>query len=196
MVPICAGRPCRKRCFVGAAISAESVEGVHHRLGPGDHDNYPRLLVRKATFPCCAASFRRTRHAWHKIFRRPCPLHDGRTGSRLPRHGDAAWEKHCGDKPSRGLQDVVSMYCDQMRWLAPGFARITDVAPDPLNLGRRDPGDRRPVARDATARARPVAFLGYTVNREDFWSPSAGFSGNPNMNDHASAAFSNDPWPA
>ena len=68
------------------------------------------------------------------------------------------------------------------RAVSPGFAPHHQTSlPDRAEPGRRDPGtDALPPEVQRRLRAQ-IAFLGYTVNRDDFWSPERGFSANPNM---------------
>jgi hypothetical protein len=150
---------------------------------PGDHDNYPRLFVNKADLPGIRDRF----------VADPARLAEYRQAQVSPytmdepvRYfvgtGDTELGRHLAEAAERWLHDVVRMYCDQDELLGPGFAphhqtalltalNLTDAV---LGTDFLSPAVRRRL------RAQ-IAFLGYTVDREDFWSPERGFSGNPNM---------------
>ena len=150
---------------------------------PGDHDNYPRLFVNKADLPGIRDRFEAdpARLAEYRL----APVSPYTLDEPVRYYlgtGDTELGRHLAEAAERWLQDVVRMYCDQDELLGPGFAphhqtalltalNLTDAV---LGTDFLSPAVRRRL------RAQ-IAFLGYTVDREDFWSPERGFSGNPNM---------------
>jgi hypothetical protein len=151
---------------------------------PGDHANHPRLLVTRADLASLRARFAATdapkAAEYTKAPVSPYTM-EGPVRCYLAT-GDAALGRHLGKAAVEWLQDVVGMYCTEDALISPGFAphHQTSVM-TALNLADAVLGsDALPPETRRRMRAQ-IAFVGYTVDREDFWSPQRGFSANPNM---------------
>jgi hypothetical protein len=85
------------------------------------------------------------------------------------------------------LQDAVNSYLHQDHLVTIGFAphHQTAILPTINVLDVVWPLLSPPMRRRVNAQ---LAFLGYTLNRADYWSPERGFAANPNMTS-AVAAF-------
>jgi hypothetical protein len=150
---------------------------------PGDHDNYPRLLVRKADLPELRRAFTADPARLAQYVQAPVSPYtmDGPVHCFLGT-GDAALGKHLAETAVVWLDEAVRMYCEQDALLSPGFAPHHQTSlQTALNLADAILGaDILPPEVQRRLRGQ-IAFLGYTVNRADFWSPERGFSANPNM---------------
>ena len=80
------------------------------------------------------------------------------------------------------MQQAVDQYLNQDALVTLGFAPhhqiFTLVAMNLADAMMNTPFITPVVRRRLESQ---IAFLGYTVNRDDYWSPERGFSANPNM---------------
>jgi hypothetical protein len=96
--------------------------------------------------------------------------------------GDAELGGHLCEAASRAVQDVVDYYLKQTRLPTPGFAphmRQQTAVSLLLADAVMDGGHMNPVMRRRIK--AQAAFIGYTLNRDDVWSPVRGYAANPNM---------------
>lgn len=95
---------------------------------------------------------------------------------------DAELGKYLSEVAASRVQAVVDGYLKQTRLATPGFApHMRQQTATSLLLADAvmDGGHMAPeVRRRIKAQA---AFIGYTLNRDDVWSPARGYSANPNM---------------
>ncbi len=149
----------------------------------GDETGHPRLLVTQADLARWRPTFRLVPGKLAELV--TAPLHEHRMDEPIAYYlgtRDADLGRHLAATAVRWVQSAVDMYLQQNALPTLGFAPhhqsslltallLADVvwsAPHlPAELRRR-------------LKAQ-VAFLAYTVNREDYWSPARGFNANPNM---------------
>jgi len=150
---------------------------------PGDHENYPRLFVTKKDLP----KLRRRTKINPKLLKQyavgPLRQHtlEGPVAYALAT-GDSALTKLFRETGVDWMQREVNSFLKQDYIATLGFAPhhqasilvAMNVADVVLASETLSPELRRRLLAQ-------IAFLGYTVNREDFWSPRRGYSANPNM---------------
>ena len=149
----------------------------------GDHDNYPRLFVTRKQLPEFRKSFRPDPDRLAQFVKNPISQYqmDGPVAYCLATN-DAALERHVAETAIAWVQSAVDMYLDQDSLVTLGFAphhqtRILTA----INLADTILASER-LSPELRERLRAqLAFIGYTVNRSDYWSPERGFSANPNM---------------
>ena len=151
----------------------------------GDFEDFPRLLVSKARL----SDWRKSVDAAALREQIPSLL-----GQRIGMYTTERWilpylatgdEKlgaYLTESAARFVQDSVDMYTKQDNHPTIGFAphhqqmvSISLLLADAVMAGGHMPAD---VKRRILAQA---AFLGYTLDRDDYCSPSRGFAGLPNM---------------
>ena len=150
---------------------------------PGPHDDYPRLFLRKADLPRLRGSFKGDPARLAQYIQQPVSAYALEEPFRYYfGTGNARLGDHLAEAAVQHLQQAVQLYLEQGELMGPGFAPhhqtvviIAALLADAI-LGT----DALKPALRRRARAQ-LAFLGYTVDRPDFWSPERGFSANPNM---------------
>jgi len=151
----------------------------------GDHDNYPRLYVTKKDLARMRKTFKPDPKKLEQYRKATINYHNmGGPITYYLATGDEALGRHLGATAVRGLQAAVDMYLKQTSLVTQGFAPhhqtrvLTSIILADSVLGATD----KVLSADLRGRMRgQIAFLGYTVNRADYWSPRRGFSANPNM---------------
>ncbi|HEX2826075.1 MAG TPA: hypothetical protein VHP37_07000 [Burkholderiales bacterium] len=104
---------------------------------------------------------------------------------------DPALGKRLAAALATWMQESVDMFLHQGALITIGFAphqQVTMLSTVNLFEAMRDSVH---VSPDLRQRLRAqLAFLAYTVNREDYWSPERGFAANPNMSTMVAAYLS------
>ena len=152
---------------------------------PGDHDNYPRLFVSKKALPALRAQLKND-PAEVRRWTSDQPIDkyniDGPLNTYFASQ-DPKLEKAILQKNTEWLQIVVDDVLEQNTRVTLGVAphmqsvfllptiNLTDGM---LGAPGVTPDQRKQIL-------AKIAFLGYVVNRDDYWSPARGFSANPNM---------------
>ena len=149
----------------------------------GDHDNYPRLYVTAKDLARLRRSFKADPRLLARYRRAPISHHNmGGPVTYYLATRDAALGRHLGATAAAWVQQAVDMYLKQDSLVTPGFAPhhqtrvLTSIILADTVLG--DDVLSNELRRRVRAQ---IAFLGYTVSRDDYWSPGRGFSANPNM---------------
>ncbi|QDU92869.1 heparinase II/III family protein [Lignipirellula cremea] len=152
----------------------------------GDHQQYPRLLIGKDDLPALRQSLvsdPRERRRWE----REQPIDKYNIGDPLKEYyasGSAILGDRIVSRTDEWLQSVV------LDDLLEQHGRVTlGVAPHnqavlllpTLNLADSALGVESLTPELRKRFLAQLAFLGYVVNRADYWSPERGFSANPNM---------------
>ncbi|HQZ66815.1 MAG TPA: hypothetical protein PLY87_17105, partial [Planctomycetaceae bacterium] len=152
---------------------------------PGDHENYPRLFIQKQDLP-----------EWRRRLKRD--------PAEVKRWTSQAIDKYNIESPLQawfasedsGLGNAIVRRSNE--WLGQVVdddlldqnSRVTlGVAPHmqavlllpTINLTDAALGCESVTPEMRKRMLARIAFLGYAVNREDYWSPARGFSANPNM---------------
>jgi hypothetical protein len=152
----------------------------------GDHENYPRLFLGKEDLTGLRKLLKPDRReSARRILQRPINKYDIET----PIHeyfasGDAGLGKRIIETSDNWLDKVVDDdLLDQNRRVTLGVAPHMQAV---LMLPAINLTDAAMSCKSMTPRLRKrflarLAFLGYTLNRDDYWSPRRGFSANPNM---------------
>ncbi|MDP6522606.1 MAG: hypothetical protein QGI24_02550 [Kiritimatiellia bacterium] len=148
---------------------------------PGKHKEFPRLFVRKAELPALKERLRK-----NPVPRKP--------QLRMSRYNLGGWigEYLCtGDAELGGkmletglqwLQECVERFLDQDVQATLGMApHMQTQINTTLNLLDVLLGTELISELDRTRALAKIAFLGYVVERSDYWSPERGFRANPNM---------------
>lgn len=143
----------------------------------------PRLLVRPGDIGRLRARFRPEPRRLADLAKAPLTQYalDDAIVHYLA-SGDRALGRHLAATAVRWTQEAVNMFLQQGELVTIGFAphhqtrilwaiNLADAAGAPELL---------PAELRARLEAQ-LAFLAYTVNRADYWSPERGFSANPNM---------------
>jgi len=150
----------------------------------GDEDNHPRLHIRKEDLPALRARIK------------PNPAELRRWTSEQPvdkylldgpirefiASGDSTLGRLMAQRAGEYLQTCVDWYLKQDYLLGPGTApHMQSLIISTLNL--LDPVlSTEAFVPEARKRAlAKLAFLGYVVGSEDYWSPERGYSGFANM---------------
>ncbi len=152
----------------------------------GDHDNYPRLFIDKRDLPALRKTLKPDRsRAGRRALKRPINKYDIETPLReYFVSGDKGLDKRIVETCVTWLDKIVDDgLLDQDSRVTLGVAphnqavlmlptiNLTDVAMSCKAMGPEL--RKRFLAR--------LAFLGYAVSSDDYWSPRRGFSANPNM---------------
>ena len=154
---------------------------------PPETGQHPRLILNAAD----VAALRKNADAdalRQKIKRQQLtttPLYDHTMSASIEAYlvtGDAGLGKYLCEIAATRVQTVVDNYFKQTRLATPGFAphmrQQTAVclllADAVIDGGHMPPEVRRRIKAQA-------AFLGYTLDRADVWSPVRGYAANPNM---------------
>lgn len=151
----------------------------------GDHDNYPRLFVSRkglATLRAKLVNDPKEVNRW--ISQQPIDKYniDGPMlayfASRDARLGEAIVAKNT-EWLGTLVQDVVEQHNRVTLGVAPHMQSVLMLPTINLADGMLGSDAIKPeVRKQMLAR---LAFLGYAVNRDDYWSPARGFAANPNM---------------
>ena len=151
----------------------------------GDHDNYPRLYVTKKDLARLRKTFKPDPKKLAQYRKAPISYHNmGGPITYYLATGDEALGRHIGTEAVRAVQAAVDMYLKQDSLVTQGFAPhhqtrvLTSIILADAVLGAAENVLSAALRRRMRAQ---IAFLGYTVNRADYWSPRRGFSANPNM---------------
>lgn len=151
----------------------------------GDHDNYPRLFIGKKELPKLRSQLKND-PAEVKRWSGDQPIDKYNIDAPLNAYfasQNQQLEKMILQKNMEWLQTVVDDFLEQNNRVTMGVAphmqsvlllptiNLTDAM-----LGA--PGVSTDQRKQILAK---IAFLGYAVCRDDYWSPSRGFAGNPNM---------------
>jgi hypothetical protein len=150
----------------------------------GDQDNHPVLFVRKADLPALRSrlvSDPKELERWRS--RQPVDkyLLDGPIKEFLAT-GDAQLGKRMAEKAEEYLQTCVDWYLKQDERQTVGAAphmqslivTVLNLVDPVLSTEAFTPEARKRVL-------AKLAFLGYVVNSQDYWSPERGYSGFANM---------------
>ncbi len=151
---------------------------------PGQH---PRLIFNAADVAALRknADAEALRQKIKKQQLTTTPLYDHTMSTSIEAYlvtGDAALGKYLSDLAAARVQAVVDAYFNQVRLATPGFAphmrqgtAVSLLLADAvMDGGHIAPEVRRRIKAQA-------AFIGYTLNRADVWSPARGYAANPNM---------------
>jgi len=149
----------------------------------GDHDNHPRLYVTTKDLARLRASFKAEPKLLARYRKSPINPHsmDGPVTYYLATR-DEALGRHMGRTAVQWTQAAVDMVLKQDSLVTFGFAphHQTRVLTS-IILADAVLGDEV-ISAELRRRLRgQIAFLGYTVARDDYWSPARGFGANPNM---------------
>jgi hypothetical protein len=149
----------------------------------GDEAGHPRLMLKESDITRLRQNFRPDPARLAQLAKRPISEQqmDEAIASYLA-SGDPALGEHLTTTAVQWLQSVVDMFLRQDALVTLGFAphhqyrlltaiNLADVIWSSAHVS--------PQLRQRLK--AQVAFLAYTVNREDYWSPARGFSANPNM---------------
>lgn len=154
----------------------------------GDETDHPRLIVT----PKDVAAMRARSPNGDEGWRRPAaPLTVQTLDAPLRQYlltGDRELGKDLAAYAERWLQESVDMFLRQDRLVTLGYGphhQTSMLATANLLDAVWSSAEVTPGAR-AKFKAQ-VAFLAYTVNRDDYWSPVRGFGANPNMTTTVSA---------
>jgi len=148
-----------------------------------DVENHPRLFITKEGVD-----------EYRKTFQPNPPTLEGYRAGRLHSHNldgpiayylgtdDAALGKRLTDTAVSWVQNSVNMYLHQDSLVTLGFAphHQTQVLVS-MNLTDAILSSKHLTPQMRARVLGQIAFLGYTVNRDDYWSPQRGYSANPNM---------------
>ncbi|MCU1376750.1 MAG: hypothetical protein JWO68_4036, partial [Actinomycetia bacterium] len=149
----------------------------------GDETGHPRLAVTEADLAKWRPNFRPVPGRAAELTRTQLYEHllDEPIGYYLAT-GDAALGKHLAATAVRWVQSAVDGYLRQDALPTLGYAphHQTSLLAALLLADVVWSGPHMSPELRQRLKAQ-IAFLGYTVNREDYWSPPRGFSGNPNM---------------
>jgi hypothetical protein len=150
----------------------------------GEDAGHPRLIVTEADLA-----------PWRRTFRvdpaklaalATTPLSEERMDDAIAYYlasGDAALGRHLAATAVRWVQRAVDMHLRQDTFPALGYAPHQQQAVLLPALLLADVVWSGPhLSPELRQRLKAqIAFLGYTVNRPDYWSPARGFNANPNM---------------
>lgn len=150
---------------------------------PGDHDNHPRLYVRKRDIPRLRTLIKSDpKELARWTGQQPIDkyLLDGPVREFIA-SGDPRLGQLMAAKAEEYLQTCVDWYLKQDERLTPGAAphmqtlilSVVNLIDPVLSESFPSEARRRVLAR--------LAFLGYVVSSPDYWSPERGFSGFANM---------------
>ncbi len=155
---------------------------------PDEGGRHPRMIIRTADVEALRKSAN-MRVVGQDIVRRnqaktPVYLNQSMSGpiAAYLTTGDAELGKHLCQAAEKAVQDVVDGYLKQTRLPTPGFAphmrpqtAVSLLLADAvIDGGQMAPEVRRRIKAQA-------AFIGYTLNRDDVYSPARGYAGLPNM---------------
>ena len=151
----------------------------------GDHDNYPRLFIGKSELPKLRAQLKND-PAEVKRWISDQPIDKYNIDSPLNTYfasQNPQLEKAILAKNTEWLQLVVDDFLEQNNRVTLGVApHMQSVFLLPtINLTDAMLGAPGVTAEQRKQMLAKIAFLGYAVNRDDYWSPSRGFAANPNM---------------
>jgi len=153
----------------------------------GDHDNYPRLFIKKADMAKrrqTGADAARHEQAIARYLRDPNPLNQFTMEGPLSAYyatGNAEIARYLASNAARALQECVDALVKQdgipLGSAPHHFSNI------PASMAMADAilasEQVSPELRERLL--AQVAFLGYTLSRPDYWSPERGYAANPNM---------------
>jgi len=155
---------------------------------PDDHGKHPRMIITTADVAALrkTADVQAMRQSIAKNNMAKATIYlDQSMSDAIKAYlitGDPELGKHLCEAAAKNVQDVVDAYLKQTRLPTPGFAphmrQPTAVclllADAVMDGGHMAPEVRRRIKAQA-------AFIGYTLNREDLYSPARGYAGLPNM---------------
>lgn len=102
--------------------------------------------------------------------------------------GDPALGKHLADTAVTWMQNAVDMQVRQVTasWLGRAPHGQTEIL-TAFNLADAVLAGNAATPEQKQRLRSQAAFLGYTLARQDYWSPLRGFAANPNMTSHVAA---------
>lgn len=148
----------------------------------GDDTGHPRLMAKESDVARWRASAINSPTPGH-FAKTPVSIHDmdERIANYL-RTGDRELGKHLSATAVHWLQSAVDMFLRQDFLVTLGFApHHQRMILTGVNLADVIWSSEHVSAELRERLKAQVAFLAYTVNREDYWSPERGFGANPNM---------------
>lgn len=152
----------------------------------GDHQNYPRLFVTKADLPKLKARLQGQVEQYQKdlpTYRKEINYYapDGPIGAYLAT-GDLELGQRIEKTALEWTQGAVNNFLEQtgscMYGLGPSQGSAVPTALAAADIALSDPTLPQPERERLLAQA---AFLGYAMNRKDYWWPEVGYAANPNM---------------
>ena len=152
----------------------------------GDHENYPRLFVRKQALPALRSQLK-SDPVEVKRWTSEQPIDKYNIESPLRAYYASA-NPGLGNAIVKRSNEWLRLVVDED--LLEQNSRVTlGVAPHmqavmllpTINLTDAALGCEGVTPEMRKRMLAQVAFLGYAVNRDDYWSPARGFSANPNM---------------
>lgn len=151
----------------------------------GDHDNYPRLFIGKSDLPKLRAQLKND-PSEVKRWVGDQPIDKYNIDAPLNAYfasQNPQLEKAILLKNLEWLQLVVDDFLEQNNRVTLGVApHMQSVFLLPtINLTDAMLGASGVTVDQRKQILAKIAFLGYAVNRDDYWSPSRGFAANPNM---------------
>jgi hypothetical protein len=150
----------------------------------GDQDRYPRLFLSQSELADIRKRFQLRPDDLQR--NRMAPLDVYSLDESLRYYlgtGDAELGRRLSQTAVKWIQEVVDAYFEQTSQVTLGFAphHLVNKTLPALNLADVAlAGDHLTPEQRIRLRAQ-IAFLAYTFNRDDFWSPERAFSANPNM---------------
>lgn len=149
----------------------------------GDEQVGPRLMVTQADLSKWRSTFKVDPARLAQLTQALIPEHkmDEPIGYYLAT-GDRALGKHLATTAASRLQGAVDMFLRQDSHPSLGFAPHQQSSIlTAINLADAVWSTEHVSPQMRERFKAQVAFLAYTVNREDYWSPARGFGANPNM---------------
>lgn len=153
----------------------------------GDHDNHPRLFIKKADMAKrrqTGADAAKHEQAIARYTRDPNPLNQFNMEGPLSAYyatGNAEIARYLASSAARALQECVDALVKQDG--IPFGSAPHHFSNIPASIAMADAilaSDQvSPELRERLL--AQVAFLGYTLSRPDYWSPERGYAANPNM---------------
>ena len=151
----------------------------------GDHDNYPRLFVKKTGLPALRA----------KLKNDPNEVKRWTSDQPIDKYNiDAPLQAYFASQDAKLGEAIVQKNREWLTLMIDGVLeqneRVTlGVAPHmqsvlllpTINLADGILGSDAVKPEVRKQMLAQLAFLGYAVNRDDYWSPARGFAANPNM---------------
>jgi hypothetical protein len=150
---------------------------------PADDTDRPRLLVRRADLARVRARVRIEEGRLAQLRKATLSQYD--LEDAVPYYlatGDRDLGKNIAATAARWLQDSVDMLMQQNYQPTIGFAPHQQIQIlNAVNLADAIWSSEHVSPATRSRLKAQLAFLGYTVNRDDYWSPARGFGANPNM---------------
>ena len=152
---------------------------------PGDHDNYPRLFVSKKNLPALKSRLKNDPNEVRRWVSQQ-PIDKYNIDAPLQAYfasSDAKLGEMIVQKNNEWLKQVVEDVSEQHNRVTLGVApHMQSLLLLPtINLSDSMMGTDAVKPELRKQMLAQLAFLGYAVNRDDYWSPARGYSANPNM---------------